>query len=204
MNADELSKKLNLKPKESSRRIEEIYNSLKIDPRSLQRDGYYVFRTLVNRALYERKLAEVVAFYRRYQFTGRYPNDTIKLEVRRGGSFTVTVTNGNPVTPSNFSAKDFSGNYAPYSFTSYTDYLSRGITFYYKEAISLILEVVAQVEMFLKNLNKHEEGYKIPLDYQVHYISRSNIKNPLTSGVKFDHPTDSEGHPIEPFLSIKA
>lgn len=204
MDAEDLRKKLGLKPKETSRSIEEIYNSLKLNPRSLQRDGYYVFKTLVTRALYERKLSEVVALYRRYEFIGRYPNDEIKLVVRRGGSFTVTVTNGNPVTPSNFSARDFSGNYSPYSFTSYTDYSSRGISFYYKEAVSLILEVVAQVEMFLKNLKKHEEGYKIPLDYQVQYTSRSNIKNPLTSGVKFDHPLNSAGHPIEPFLSIKA
>ena len=204
MNAEEFRKKFGLKPKQPSRSIEEIYNSLKLDPRSLQRDGYYVFRTLVTRSLYERKLAEVVAFYRGYQFTGRYPNDEIKLGVRMGGSFTVIVTNGNPITPKNFSSKDFSDNYAPYSFTSYSDYLSRGITFYYKEAVSLILEVVAQVETFLKNLGKREEGYKIPLDYQVHYTSRSNIKFPMTSGVRFDHPFDSAGHPIEPFLSIKA
>lgn len=204
MNAEEFRKKFGLKPKEPSRSIEEIYNSLKLDPRSLQRDGYYVFRTLVTRALYERKLAEVVAFNRGYQFTGRYPNDEIKLVVRMGGSFTVIVTNGNPVTPNNFSSKDFSDNYAPYSFTSYTDYLSRRITFYYKEAVSLILEVVAQVETFLKNLGKREEGYKIPLDYQVHYTSRSNIKFPMTSGVRFDHPFDSAGHPIEPYFSIKA
>lgn len=146
----------------------------------------------------------MVAFNRGYQFTGRYPNDEIKLVVRTGGSFTVIVANGNPVTPSNFSSKDFSGNYAPYSFISYGDYLSRGITFYYKEAVSLILEVVAQVETFLKTLGIREEGYKIPLDYQVHYTSRSNIKFPMTSGVRFDHPFDSAGHPIEPFLSIKA
>ena len=203
MNAEEFRKKLGLKPKEKSRSIEEIYNSLKLDPRSLQRDSYYVFRALVTRALYERKLSEVVALYRRYEFIGRYPNDEIKLVVRTGGSFTVIVANGNPITPSNFSAKDFSENYAPYSFTSYTDYLSRGITFYYKEAISLILEVVAQVETFLKTLRKMEEGYKIPMDYQIHYTSRSNIRFPMTSGVQFNHPFDSAGHPIEPFLSIK-
>ena len=52
MNAEEFRKKFGLKPKEPSRSIEEIYNSLKLDPRSLQRDGYYVFRTLVTRALY--------------------------------------------------------------------------------------------------------------------------------------------------------
>ena len=204
MDAEEFRKKFGLKPKQPNRSIEEIYNSLKLDPRSLQRDGYYVFRTLVTRSLHERKLAEVVAFNRGYQFTGRYPNDEIKLVVRTGGSFTVIVANGNPVTPSNFSSKDFSGNYAPYSFTSYGDYLSRGITFYYKEVVSLILEVVAQVETFLKTLEIREEGYKIPLDYQVHYTSRSNIKFPMTSGVRFDHPFDSAGHPIEPFLSIKA
>lgn len=204
MDAEEFRKKFGLKPKQPSRSIEEIYNSLKLDPRSLQRDGYYVFRTLVTRSLHERKLAEVVAFNRGYQFTGRYPNDEIKLVVRTGGSFTVIVANGNPVTPSNFSSKDFSGNYDPYSFISYGDYLSRGITFYYKEAVSLILEVVAQVETFLKTLGIREEGYKIPLDYQVHYTSRSNIKFPMTSGVRFDHPFDSAGHPIEPFLSIKA
>lgn len=203
MDAEEFRKKFGLKPKQPSRSIEEIYNSLKLDPRSLQRDGYYVFRTLVTRALYERKLSEVVALYRRYEFIGRYPNDEIKLVVRTGGSFTVIVANGNPITPSNFSAKDFSENYAPYSFTSYTDYLSRGITFYYKEAVSLILEVVAQVETFLKTLRKMEEGYKIPMDYQIHYTSRSNIRFPMTSGVQFDHPFDSTGHPIEPFLSIK-
>ena len=203
MNAEEFRKKFGLKQKEKSRSIEEIYNSLKLDPRSLQRDSYYVFRTLVTRALYERKLSEVVALYRRYEFIGRYPNDEIKLVVRTGGSFTVIVANGNPITPSNFSAKDFSENYAPYSFTSYTDYLSRGITFYYKEAVSLILEVVAQVETFLKTLRKMEEGYKIPMDYQIHYTSRSNIRFPMTSGVQFDHPFDSTGHPIEPFLSIK-
>jgi len=204
MNANEFRKKFGLKPKEPSRSIEEIYNSLKLDPRNLQRDSYYVFRTLVTRALYERKLAEMVVVYRKYQFTGRYPNDEIKLVVRTGGSFTVIVANGNPVTPNNFSSKDFSGNYSPYSFTSYGDYLSRGITFYYKEAVSLILEVIAQVETFLKTLRKLEEGYKIPLDYEVHYTSRSNIRFPMTSGTKFDHPFDSSGHPIEPSLTIKA
>lgn len=51
MNAEELRKKFGLKQKEKSRSIEEIYNSLKLDPRSLQRDSYYVFRTLVTRAL---------------------------------------------------------------------------------------------------------------------------------------------------------
>ena len=183
--------------------IEEIYTGLGLSPMKLRLNPYHLFRRLTSAASSNEKLTEVVAKSRGYEPKGRYPDDRIKLVIKEDGSFTVMVSNGNPITLSNFINSDFSDCHLTYSFTSYNDYRTKNLSFYYKDAVDLILSVVGNVEVFLKTLGRtNEKGYMIPKSYQVEYYSRVAVLNPLTDKVKFIYAKDDEGRPIEPSFGI--